>query len=193
MKSINGGKLERKGLLLEEDNEDFNSGFDGDNTLLHRPESASNSSSSELEEEFHSDSATEKDKDEELEGIRSLFGVYDHLVEDNQESLVQGNRCESVQSLSLANAPSLVQEGEIQKEGDQTLKADSNLGNEERKKVQDILTQLGLRLIPKNDKTPFQGSSNGTSRRKGIREPQNLKFNVNYDRGGCSRGTHSPP
>ena len=88
--------MERKGVLLEEDHEDIDSGIDGDKTWLQRPDSSSNSSSSESEEDFQSDNATEKDKDEELEGISSLFGFYDHLVDNNQGKMVQQDRCEPI-------------------------------------------------------------------------------------------------
>ena len=173
MKSINVGIMDRKGVLLEGEKEDLGSENDEDIPLIHKPELSSDSSFSESEDKFRSESATEKDKDEELEGISSLFGIPEHLGEINQDLTVQG--------------------GEIQKEGSQPLNVDSKIGVEEWKQVQDILTHLGLRLIPKNEKTHCQGSCNGMGKRKGIRELQNLKFNVNYNRWGCSRGTQSSP
>ena len=94
----------------------------------------------------------------------------------------------------MENDQDLTGQGEeIQREGGQSLKVDTKIGVQEWKQVQDIITQLGLRLIPKKELTSVQGSSNSTGRRKGNRELQNLKFNVNYDRGGCSRDTHTSP
>ena len=61
------------------------------------------------------------------------------------------------------------------------------------KKVEDILTQLELQLIPNNIKAFTEGSNSTVQRKKGIRELINLKCNVNYDRGGCSRGVQSSP
>ena len=51
----------------------------------------------------------------------------------------------------------------------------------EWKKVEDILSQMGLHLIPSNNKDFSEGSMGTASRKKGSRELQNLKFNVNYE------------
>lgn len=69
----------------------------------------------------------------------------------------------------------------------------SKNSGEKWKKAQDILTLLGLQLVPKCKGNSLGGSSSGTRGRKGLRELQNLKFDVNYDHGGCSKGTKSSP
>ena len=94
-----------------------------------------------------------------------------------------------------------MKEGEGTKEGDQSLIVDTPNVNSsclgggclegrvvEWKKVEDILSQLGLQLIPNNYKSFTEGSASTVRRKKGFRELQNLKCNVNYERGGCSRG-----
>ena len=108
---ISMGKLERFSALLEEDKEDLDTELDEDNPLLRRPDLSSNSSSSESEEVFHSDSATEEDQDAELEGFSTLFGIDDHLVEKDQNTSVQEDRNEPLQSLSTVKEISSVQKG----------------------------------------------------------------------------------
>ena len=120
-------------------------------------------------------------------------------MEDNiQKNRVQEDKCEPLQSLPSMNVIPTVQGEEIQKEGGQLLddvssNVESKNGSVEWKKAQHILTQLGLQLVPKSMKDSLGGSSSGANGRKGYKELQNLKFNVNYDRGRCSRGTQSSP
>ena len=122
-------------------------------------------------------------------------------MDNNKKISVQKVSGEPLQSTPTINVPSPVQEGEEENEGDQLLKDDSPIDKTESlegrivewEKVQDILTQLGLLLVPENKKTIMEGSINGDRRTKGIRELQNLKFNMNYDRGGCSRDMQSCP
>ena len=197
----NVAKLERKGVLVEEDIEDMDSSIDGDKLSLLRPDSSSNSSSSISEEEFLSDSATEEAQDTELEGISSLFGNSEFLVDNNQKISEQKVSCELLQPKPTIYILSPIQEGEEENEGDRLLKDDAPIDKTESlkgrdvewEKVQDILSQLGQHLVPKNKMTNMEGSRNGDRRKKGIRELQNLKFNVNYDHGECSRDMQSSP
>ena len=109
---VSVGKMERFGALLEVDNEDLDSEIDGDTPLLRRPASlSSNSSYSELEEAFHSDSATDEDHFVELEGISSLFVGGEQLEDNDKKNSEQENRSEPLQL--LPSALSLGQEEEV--------------------------------------------------------------------------------
>ena len=112
-----GGKKELIGSPMEEANEDRDSDAEGDKPLLQRPDSSTQSSSSESEETFLSDSTLDKDQEAELEGLRSLFGNSDHLTDNNQKIRVQEDWCESLQSSPIMNVISTVQEREKQIEG----------------------------------------------------------------------------
>ena len=160
---ISKGKMENFGALLEEDKEDLDSEIDGDNPLFRRPDLSSNSSYSDSEEAFHSDNAIKEDQDEELEGIRNLFGVGDHLVENDQNTSVQEDSGTPLRLVSM------LQDVQVQKDGDQVLKVDSpnvvsktsneewkETSNEEWKEVQHVISHLGLQLIPNNEKTHWK-------------------------------------
>ena len=109
---VSVGKMERFGALLEVDNEDLDSEIDGDTPLLRRPTSlSSNSSYSESEEAFHSDSATDEDHHAELEGISSLFVGGEQLEDNDKKNSEQENRSEPLQL--LPSALSLGQEEEV--------------------------------------------------------------------------------
>ena len=97
---VSVGKVEKFGALLEVDNEDLDSVIDGDTPLLRRPASlSSNSSFSESDEEFHSDSSSNEDHLAELEGISSLFCGAEQLVDNDNKLSEKEDESESLQLL----------------------------------------------------------------------------------------------
>ena len=187
--------------MSEEDIEDMDSAIDGDKPLLNRPVASSISSSSNSEEVFLSDGATEENRVLHLEGISVLLGDTEPLVKHNQTLTGQNNYGKPMQPMPLIDVSSLLKEGEGDMEASQlpndvpSNESSKSLegGAVEWRKVEDILSCLGLQLIPTNKTGVTEGSIVTASRKKGFRELQNLKFNVNYDCGGCSRGTQSSP
>ena len=75
--------------LLEDFNEGRELDFEGDKQLILRPDSSSTSSSSDSEEIYLSDRATERDLDLQLEGISSLLDDSEPLGDNNQHVLAQ--------------------------------------------------------------------------------------------------------
>ena len=121
------------------------------------------------------------------------------LVEHNQNLTGQNNCIEPIQPIPLIDVSSLLKEGEGVTEASQrpndvpSNESTKSLEGDavEWRKGEDILSHLGLQLIPTNKTAVTEGSIATASRKKGFRELQNLKFNVNYDCGGCSIATAS--
>ena len=62
----------------------------------------------------------------------------------------------------------------------------------EWKEVQALLSNLGIELIYRNSNTNLEEKTGSVKKKRGTRELQRLNFNVNYDRGSCSRGKKFP-
>ena len=82
-------KKERKRVDMDGEIEDLNLAIYGDKHLLIRPDASSNSSSSNSEEVYVSDSAIERDLDEQLEGISTLLGNSEPMLDSNQNQIDQ--------------------------------------------------------------------------------------------------------
>ena len=123
------------------------------------------------------------------------------MVDSNQILTKQKHSSEPILSIPKVDVFSSLGEGEGIKEGGKLTNGEpfqekfknSVRSDVEWKKVEGMLSHLGLQSIQSTNKDFLEGSLGTASRKKGIRELQNLKFNVNYDRGGCSRGTQSSP
>ena len=149
----------------------------GDKQFLHKPDSSSLSSSSDSEETYMSDRATEEDLDLQLEGIGSLLGDSEHLASNEQQ--VREDEEKRVSGNELEDARSPIDRGFIE---DKTV---------EWKDVQTLLSNMGIQLIRDTSTTNFVRQSSNFKKTRGKRELQSLKFNVNYDRSSCSRGKHT--
>ena len=92
--------------------------------------------------------------------------------------------------------PSQSREAEIERASDNLIR-DASSPNEkmsienkmvEWKKVQALLSNMGLQLIHSNSKTKLEEKSITAKKKRATRELQSLNFNVSYDRGSCSNG-----
>ena len=182
---------ERNCNLLEEFNEVMESDFDGDKQIVLRPDSSSICSFSNSEEIYLSYRATEEDSDLRLEGISSLLEDSESLLDNHQHALVQKDNFVPTYFVPPINVllSSSVVEVEAEKVSSQIVKdASSNnktviIGDSivEWKNVQDLLTQMGLQLVPATKKTKSARNIINARRKKDNKELQNLKFNVNYN------------
>ena len=173
------------------------SNFEGDNHLRSRPDDTSLSSLSDSEETYFSDKITETDIDSHFEGMSRLFiesestrplvksalthqnnGVPNYSVPQLNGNLPPIEGMEEVRELSGCL------EKEVCPPNDSQLKGNRKM---EWKKAQALLTQMGIQLIHDTKKTKTEKTITKARRKKGSRELQNLKFNVNYE-GSCSKG-----
>ena len=198
---FNDLKEDSKRVESVDEFEDMDLGIFRDKPLLIRPDASSNSSSSDSEEVYFSDSVTNEDLDEHLQGISVLMGDSTPTMDSNHNLTEQKDNGDLTQSTPKVDAFSPMREEEGIKEGGLIPSNEPSHENSkslpgsavEWKKVEAILSQMGLQIIPSSNKEFSEGSMAIASRKKGSRELQNLKFNVNYDRAGCNRGTQFSP
>ena len=186
----------QEGDLLPDFLEGSESNFEEDSHLRSRPDDTSLSSSSDSEETYISDKNTENDTDFQLEGLSRLLGDSDSTGELIQSALAPENNFTPNYSAPPNNGtlpPSEVN-GRLENEDYSPNKSELK-GNRtmEWKNVQALLTQMGIQLIHDTKKTKIEGSTTKARRRKGYRELQNLKFNVNYEGSSSCRGAINSP
>ena len=186
----------QEGDLLPDFLEGSESNFEEDSHLRSRPDDTSLSSSSDSEETYISDKNTENDTDFQLEGLSRLLGDSDSTGELIQFALAPENNFTPNYSAPPNNGtlpPSEVN-GRLENEDYSPNKSELK-GNRtmEWKNVQTLLTQMGIQLIHDTKKTKIEGSTTKARRRKGYRELQNLKFNVNYEGSSSCRGAINSP
>ena len=114
-------RVKTKGVLTEEDNEEVDSGIDGDKPFLLKLDVSSSSSSSDSEEFSSYVSDTVEDRDGQLEGVAALLGDYEPPIDSNQKTSVQIINCEPIQSFPKIDELLPVWEGDGCKDGDQLL------------------------------------------------------------------------
>ena len=160
------------------------------------------SSSSDSEESFHSERAKEEDADTRLEGISSLMTDSFSIDNNKQQAMLQEDNSIPKFSGPLNNLLVQVQTGDMEEERASdisrgTIRSTQEIRTSENKmvewkEVQALLSNLGIQLIHRNSNTNLEEKTGSVKKKQGTRELQRLNFNVNYDRGSCSRGKKFP-
>ena len=132
-------------------------------------DSSDSSSSSDSEAIYISDDAIEEDVEAQLEGISSLF-------EDHEPTPVREKEVERVcgKLKEVSSSPKI--------------KGSFAVKQLQWKEVQIFLSNMGIQIIRDNSTNNSEVKSIDDKKKRGCRELQRLKFNVNYDHGSCSRG-----
>ena len=175
-------------------------GDKGDKQVLSSTDSILYSSNS--EESFLSEKAKEEDVDTKLEEISSLMADSVSIEDNNQEAMLQKDNSNPRYPVPLNNMPVQLQTVDTKAEwASDILNGTVRLPQEIRtlenkmvewKEVQAFLSNLGIQLIHGNSNTNLEEKRSSVKKKKGTRELQRLNFNVNYNRGSCSRGKKLP-
>ena len=135
-------------------------------------ESSATSSSSDSDEIYISDDTTEEDLDMQLEGISSLFGDHESIPVGNKEVERECGNLKEVEKSPNKNG----------------FKIDNQL---QWNDVQTLLSNMGIQIIRNKSTNNSMVKSTDDKKKKGCRELQRLKFNVNYDHSSYSRGRNT--
>ena len=167
---------------------DNESNFEGESQIIGRDDDNSLSSFSDSDETFLSDKISEKDDDLPLEGLSFLLGesVQNNVIPDKS---IKGD-------VPPATGKEVVEEvtGCLGKDAHSPNELDFKRDRRmEWENAQALLTQMGIQLIHDTKETKKDGMINKARGKKGSRELQNLRFNVNYEGSSSSRGIPTSP
>ena len=206
-------KVPTKEAMLTQDDEFFEGcwvgseqNLEGDSKQIDQVDDISLSSSSDSDETFLSDKISEKEDDKQLEGLsllldnsipteefmQSEFLPESKIIPEPSDNSFKGDISpttdkEVVENVSACLDKNAQPPNELDELG---FKRNRSL---DWKNAQVLLTQMGIQLIHDTKETKKGGIFNKTRGKKGSRELQNLRFNVNYEGSSSSKGISSSP